>query len=183
MASLQAKHERGCGGAKAWTRFATALDNCTCERGPLYYVVVRSGKAASKTPVGRNRREADRALRKIGVAVDDGHYRAQRNISFADWSEAWLATLERKPSTQHSYAGTIAHATRQFGSKRVRGIGPEDIIGLTVGLRSLGLADSTRAKHLRVLHACFQAAVAHDYASRNPVGALASSQRPRASRK
>jgi integrase len=146
-------------------------------------VVVRSGTAASKTPVGRNRREAERALRKIAVTVDDGHYRPQQNISFAIWGESWLGTLERKPSTQHSYRSTIAYAKRQFGGRRIRDIRPEDVISFNIGLRSLGLADSTRAKHLRVLHACFEAAIAHDYTAQNPVKALPRAQRPRPSRK
>jgi integrase len=183
VASLQAKHERGCSAGRAWTRFATALDDCTCKQGPLYYVVVRSGKAASKTPVGRNRREAERALRKIGVAVDDGHYQPQRNIAFTEWADTWIATLERKPSTRHSYASTIGYSKLQFGSRRVRDIRVNDVVALAARLRDAGLADSTRAKHLRVLHACFEGAVAHDYAAQNPVRALPIAQRPRPAHK
>jgi hypothetical protein len=49
-ASLQAKHSRNCGLARAWTPFRDAVDGCTCEAGPVYYVVVREGSRAGKAP-------------------------------------------------------------------------------------------------------------------------------------
>lgn len=69
MASLQAKHSRSCGGERAWTSFREATDGCTCPHGPLYYVVVREDGRSDKIRVGRNRRQAERALRKIAVAA------------------------------------------------------------------------------------------------------------------
>src|SRR4051812_38543282 len=81
VASVQAKHRKNCVGNRVWTTFAEALANCNCPDGPLYYVVVRSGPDAHKTRVGRNRREAERALRKIAVSVDEGAFRPQRNVS------------------------------------------------------------------------------------------------------
>ena len=74
MASLQARHSRKCATNKPWT----TLDNivgCTCPRGPLFHIVVREGGRAHKTAVGRNVREAKRALAKVTVDVDDGSYR------------------------------------------------------------------------------------------------------------
>jgi hypothetical protein len=76
---------------------------CTCPDGPLYYVVVRDGARADKIRAGRNRRQAERALRKIAVTVDDGSYQPQLNIAFAAWADHWLGSLERKPSTVRSY--------------------------------------------------------------------------------
>jgi hypothetical protein len=75
VASLQAKHSRQCALGKAWTPFREASAGCTCPQGPVYYVVVREGTKAYKERAGRNRRDAERALRKIAVSVDDGAYR------------------------------------------------------------------------------------------------------------
>ena len=55
---------------------------------------------------------------------------------------------------------TIVHAKEAFGSQRVRRIGTEDISEISGMLRERGCSPSTRATHLRVLSACFQAAVA-----------------------
>src|ERR1041385_8510342 len=53
----------------------------------------------------------------------------------------------------------------------------------TCGCRARGCSSSTRAKHLRVLGACLQAAVSYRYAQGNPVRELPSAQRPRPERK
>jgi integrase len=95
---------------------------------------------------------------------------------FKRWSE-------RKPSTVGSYRSTIAHATETFGGRRVRRIGPEDIARFNAILRERGCSPSTRAKHLRVLGACLQAAVYYRYAESNPVRELPPAQKPRAERK
>jgi len=138
---------------------------------------------ASVSRVGRNRREAERALRKVAVSVDEGAFRPQRNMTFADWGKDWLSSLERKPSTRHSYASSVKYAAEAFGRRRARDVRPDDIARMSIGLREAGLTASTRAKHLRVLHACFEAAVEHDFAGRNPVAALSKTQRPRAGKK
>ena len=183
MASLQAKHVGVCALGKPWTTFKEASSGCTCPKGPTYYVVVRERSSNRKTRVGQNRKVAERALRKIEVAVDEGSYRPQQNIPFDTWSTKWLESLERKETTVDSYRATINHARRALGSKRVRDIRPDDIAAFSVGLRSEGLSPSTRAKHLRVLHACLEAAIRHDYASRNPVSELSPAQKPRAEKK
>src|SRR5437667_8575624 len=74
MASLQARHSRRCAIGKPWTP-ADKTDGCTCPRGPLFHVVVREGGAKSQTAVGRNRRDAERALTKIQGEADEGTYR------------------------------------------------------------------------------------------------------------
>ena len=125
---------------------------------------------AHKERVGRNRRDAERALRKIAVSVDDGAYRPQENIGFSDWADQWLVSLERKPSTVDSYRSTINLAKEAFANKRVRRLSPEDITRFNESTRTRGSSTSTRAKHLRVLGACLQAAYRHRYAAANPSG-------------
>lgn len=183
MASLQAKHSRQCALARTWTPFRDAVSGCTCPQGPVYYVVVREGLKAYKQRVGRNRRDAERALRKIAVSIDEGAYRPQENIGFSDWADRWLTSLERKPGTVASYRSTINLAKEVFANKRVRHLRPDDIARFNEIMRSRGASVSTRAKHLRVLGACFQAAQRHRYASANPVRELHPGMKPRPERK
>ena len=161
----------------------SGLDGCTCPEGPFYYAVVRVGEHAYREAVGRDRQQAEIALYRLVAAVEDGVYRPRPTIGFVEWADRWLASLERKPSTVGSYRSTIAHAKKTFGSQRVRRIGAEDIARFNMILRERGCSPSTRAKHLRVLGACLQAAVFYRYADSNPVRELPPAQRPRPERK
>lgn len=183
MASLQARHTRTCALGKPWTPCERASKGCTCPGGPTYYVVVREGRKLHRERAGKNRRQAQRALTKIQAHVDEGDFRPQLTIRFAEWGERWLHSLERKETTVASYRSTVAYATELFGEKVVRRLSPEDIAGFNLFLRERGVSASTRAKHLRVLGACLSAAVAHGYAGRNPVRQLPKAERPRAERK
>jgi integrase len=106
-----------------------------------------------------------------------------RNIGFTEWGARWLESLERKRTTIDSYRSTITHAEAVFRDKCVRDIDAEDIASLNLALRDLGCSASTRAKHLRVLGACLQAAIFYRYATSNPVRELPPAQRPRPERK
>jgi integrase len=146
-------------------------------------VVVRAGEQSHKEAVGRDRHQAEIALHRLAAAVEDGSYRPRPTIGFDEWADQWLAALERKPSTVGSYRSTIAHAKEIFRGERVRRIGPEDIARFNRILRERGCSPSTRAKHLRVLGACLQAAIYYRYADSNPVRELPPAQRPRPERK
>jgi integrase len=183
MPSLQANHTRWCALGRIWTPFHQATDGCTCPEGPFYYVVVRVGEHTHREAVGRDRQQAEIALHRLAAAVEDGAYRPRPTIGFVDWADRWLASLERKPSTVGSYRSTIAHAKETFGNQRVRRIGAEDIARFNGILRERGCSPSTRAKHLRVLGACLQAAVFYRYADSNAVRELPPAQRPRPERK
>ena len=183
MPSLQARHSDRCALGRPWTPWVEQLEGCTCPGGPLYYVVVRDGDQAHKEPVGRDRQQAEIALLRFVDDIENGDYRPRLNIGFSDWATQWLASLERKPSTVGSYRSTIVHAREVFGSQRVRALGPEDIARFNLILREKGCSPSTRAKHLRVLGACLQAAVLYRFAESNPVRELPPAQRPRPERK
>jgi len=183
VASLQAKHGRSCALGRAWTSFAAAVDGCSCPTGPLYYVVIREGGRADKVRAGRNRRQAERALRKLAVAVDEGEYEPQLNVSFDEWADRWLESLERKATTVRSYRPTMTYAKVVFAHKAVRRLRADDIAAFNRMLRERGISASTRAKHLRVLGACLQSAVRHGYAGRNPARDLPPAERPRPDRK
>jgi integrase len=191
MASLQARHSRGCRLGKPWTP-ADKTDGCTCPRGPLFHVVVREGRSAHKTPAGRNRRQAERALAKLQVDVDEGVFQPQKNVRFSEWADRWIDGLEREPSTVLSYRATMGYAKDAFGDKVVRRVTTEDVKRFTALMRDVvvvvdpetkekrTLSDSTRAKHLRVLIACLNSAIAHGYAARNVAAELPKGERPRA---
>jgi integrase len=178
MASLQARHSRACVGGRPWTPFAR-LDGCTCE--PTYYVVVRDGRRNHADRIGKNRKTAERALRKIGTQVDEGVYRPQQNIRFETWGDKWLDALEQKETTVDSYRSTITYAKETFGHTVVRRLGPAHLAELNEAMKERKLSASTRAKHLRVLNACLSSAVEHGYAGQVPK--LPKAERPRPTRK
>src|SRR5215211_94467 len=180
MASLQARHSRSCSSGRPWTT-SSQLDGCDCE--PKFYVVVRDGRRNRAERVGKNRKNAERALRKIGVQVDDGIYRPQQNIRFETWADRWLVSLERKGTTVDSYRSTVVYAKEAFGHVVVRRLGPGHLAALNNLLKEHKpkLSDSTRAKHLRVLNACLSSAVEHDYGGQVPK--LPKAERPRPTRK
>ena len=133
--------------------------------------------------MGRDRQLAEIALHRLAAAVEEGSYWARPTIGFIEWADRWLGSLERKPSTVGSYRSTMVHAKSILGDQRVRRIGAEDIGRFNHALRERGCSPSTRAKHLRVLGACLQAAVFFRYADSNPVRELPPAQRPRPERK
>jgi integrase len=194
MASLQARHSRTCALGKPWTPLSKT-DGCTCPRGPLFHIVVREGARIHRTAVGRNRREAERALAKVNVQVDEGEFRPTVSIRFSDFGDRWLANLERKETTKESYRTTVAYAKQAFGDRVVRSLRTADVARFNTLLKEIEiptadrtapprtLSASTRAKHLRVLHACLESAVSHGYANRNPVNELPKAERPRPTKK
>jgi integrase len=158
-------------------RVTEGASGCTCSGGPLYYVVESDGEASYEQAQSRD-------IQQVEVSESEGGgTRPQLEIGFADWGDRWLESLERKPSTVGSYRSTIVHAKGLLGWRSVRTLGPEDIAGFNLLLREKGCSPSTRAKHLRVLSACLQAAVFYRYAESNPVRELPPAQRPRPERK
>lgn len=194
MASLHARHSRSCPLAGKWT--GPDPDGCAC--APTYYVVSRDDRGKLvRERVGKNKRNAERAHRKIGTQIDEGVYVAQKNVAFGDWGPQWLESLERKQTSVNGYRSTIAYAIGVFGSKPVRLLGASDIARFNAhlaeirvrrpdgsgGHREEPLSASTRAKHLRVLGACLNSAIRHKYAALNPVKELPPAEKPRPERK
>jgi integrase len=192
VASIQARHTRACELEKAWAPFSVT-DGCTCD--PTYYTVVRHGTKLDRQRVGKNRRHAEVALRKVAVQVDEGAWAPVANIRFNEWGDRWLRSLEGKENTRRSYVSTIEYAKLAFGQKHVRHVSAADITRFNLLLREQvtrrarngepvqKLSASSRSKHLRVLGACFNSAISHGYAGRNPVKDLPKSEKPRPERK
>lgn len=141
------------------------------------------GQESDKELAGRDHQLVETPPNHVPSAFNGGDRPPQRNLGFAEWADRWLESLERKPSTVGSYRSTVVHAKGAFGSRSVRTLGPEDIASFNLLLRDKGCSPSTRAKHLRVLGACLQAAVFYRYAESNPVRELPPAQKPRPERK
>jgi integrase len=159
-----------------------ASRTCTCRDRPFQYVVLPAPGHVGMGLAGRDHHKTP-VEGLIAVEPEKDDARLPLNIDFADWADQWMASLERKPSTVSSYRSTIARAKEAFGHRRVRQLGAEDIARFNGLLRERGCSTSTRAKHLRVLGACLQAAMFFRYASSNPVRELPPAQRPRPERK
>jgi integrase len=123
------------------------------------------------------------AVPASSLKATDAESGSKREARFSDWADQWLDAIERKRSTVASYRSTVVHAKSAFGEVFVRQLGAEDIVHFNLALRDIGCSTSTRAKHLRVLGACLQAAVFYRYADSNPVRELPPAQRPRPERK
>jgi integrase len=174
MPSLQAGHARSCAGGKRWTPFES-LNGCDCS--PTFYVVVRDGARNHKERVGKNRRNAERALAKVQVAVNEDVYEPPAKIRFDAWGPRWREQLERKETTKDSYRSTVALAVEAFGEVQVGRIRPAHLGKLHALMKERQLSASTRAKHLRVLNACLAGAVEEGYAAK--VVKLPKAQRPK----
>lgn len=175
MASLQARHQKGC--ALGDTFRATGnREGCTCK--PTFYVFVHTNGKLHKEKVGKVEKDAKRKLTKVQVQEDEGTFEAPKNIRFEEWADQWTASLERKRTTVRSYETTMSFAKRAFGRKYVRAVSLADVSALNALMKQAGAGEATRAKHLRVLHACFGSAVVREYAYKNPVKLLPKSEKP-----
>jgi integrase len=183
MASLRARHSRLCALGGIETRGPLTerarIEGCTCK--PL--LSIRGARGANRERVGRDVRDALRALAKRNVQEGDGDPVVVRNLRFGEWAERWRRSLERKETTRDSYRSTVAYANEAFGSKPTRKVSTSDVAALNRELTERGIGPSTRAKHLRVLSACFESAIAHGYAASNPVKRIPKGEKPRPRRR
>ena len=193
MASLQARHTRGCALGRPWTTFEAAAPGgrCTCKPGPMYHVVSRSSGRLVREPVGHNRKAAERRLRAIEVQIDEGAYAAVENVAFSDWCDRWLEGLRREETTRRTYRSSLEYAKQAIGRKPLRKLTPSDVRMFLEHVERVNRArkpprevsPTTLAKHLRQLAACLQAAKAEQLIAENPVRLLASSAKPKALKK
>ena len=183
MASLRARHGTRCAlngrETAAPQTERQRIEGCTCR--PVYNIKGSSGKGFER--VGRDLRDAHRALRKWQVLEDAGEVAVTDRTTFRAWGDTWLSALERKPGTPRGYRSTINYASDVFGDKAVRKVSSSDVVAFNALLREKKLSDSTRAKHLRVLGACLNSAVSHGKAAHNPVKRIPAGEKPRPKRK
>lgn len=185
MASLQARHTRDCARQREtknqWTSFVDAPKGCRCAKpGPLYHVAYRAQGKLVREPVGHNRKEAERALDRHHVAIDDGTWTVKRDATFENWSTEWFAALKRPgANTLRSYRTTMDHAKKAFGHKKVRAITGSDIHTMIRNLEESGTGSTTIRRHVRVVGSCLDLAVRRGLAGRNVVNDLGAEELPR----
>jgi integrase len=195
MASLQARHQRSCK-LYPWTPFdkATKKHGCTCAPGPLLHIHHRVNGKVVREVVGHNRKEAQRALDALRGDVARRRYRVLKEITFDEWADRWLAGLTGKANTVRVYATTLGYAKAVFGKAKVRDLSGSDVRRFLDHIRDEDahrrsrskdetvragkLSPATLAKHLRQLGACLEAAIP-EYAERNPVRELHTTERPK----
>lgn len=193
MASLQARHSRGCALRRPWTTFELAAPGkgCTCRPGPMYYAVSRAGTRLVREPVGHNRKEAERRLRAIQVQIDQEIYAPPESVSFSEWVDRWLADLRREETTRRTYASSLKYAKQAIGKKPLRKVTTADVRAFLEHVERVNrgrkhpreVSSTTLAKHLRHLGACLQAAKVERLIAENPVRLLAPSARPKPQKK
>lgn len=193
MASLQARHSRGCA-LYPWTPFAKATKTHGCTCTPLYHVVLRHSGKLVREPVGHNRKEAERALDATRGDVARRKYRVLEDVAFDEWADEWLASFTGKANSRRVYATTIGYAKTVFGKTKVRDLDARDVRRLLDHIREQHagrsndpakprkVSEATLAKHLRQLGACLEAAAVEGFATDNPVKRLGKSARPRVAR-
>jgi integrase len=169
-ASLRVAHSRSC---PNYTR--TSLDSlkgCRCK--PSYFTAYRdaSGRTA-KGPRVKDRQVAERALRKLQVAIDEDRVGVARpeKVSFGEWADRYLAIIEegtQRGATVRAYRSTIVHARAVFGGVPLTLIGNAELRRFVARVREHG-GDATVAKHLRQIGAVLSQAVEDGVLDQNPV--------------
>jgi integrase len=180
-ASLRVAHQTKC--AHANSTSVESLNGCTCKQ-PAYYVLWRDSSGATcKSARVRDRRVAEKVLRKKQVEIDKGNvdYQERRSIAFPEWADEYEAILEArpgiKPATRRGYAGTLRLAREAIGYVELRKIGPPELRGFHARMKAL--APATQVRHLKHLGACLSAALDEGYLERNPLPGFKKSLRLR----
>ncbi len=180
MASLQARHRRGCPRG-LWTTAKGAKTGCTCGAKLTYVARYWDGGKNRQATLGRDLEEAKRELRDLEEKVDRKRRgfspSIDRNITFAEWADQWLDGSTIKENTRRSYKPTIEIAKFVLGQRLVRSLDVDDVLAILEATKAP--SESTKARHLRVLSACLQAALESGYADRNPARTLPKSFRPK----
>jgi integrase len=185
MPSLVARHSRDCKGFKGAQR-SVPLDEskkilgCTCPRGALTFgIVIAEGNRRRYEAAGKDRRSATERV----IALRGGTARPRTGddkITFEAWAGRWIEGLERRRSTVRSYQVMLdLYAIPVFGTRLLREVSSDDLARMSRKMKDAKLSDSTRAKHLRGLSACLNAAAKRTPPLLDRVPHLNPSERPR----
>ena len=127
--------------------------------------------------------DAERWLRDELGKTDRGAWidPSAGEISYADWSERWLAGLDLKPSTRANYESNLrARVLPTFGPVSISRISPAAVRSWLSELRDGGLSAASVRQARQLLHASLEVAVVDGILARNSVDVVkAPTVRPR----
>jgi integrase len=192
--SLQVAHRGGSRQCRSGQQTSLkSLKACNCE--PVFYTYYRAsdGRPVKGKVRFRDLKEAEREQTALQASLNSGltAFTPVRSMTFSEWADQWLAGHRGKASTKRQYEHPLAIARETFGHAQLRGIGSADVQRFLQNSEDAALirqkkrkepkplSQATLAAHLRVLHACFEAAVP-EFLDRNPVELLHRSHRPKA---
>jgi integrase len=123
---------------------------------------------------GKSRRQAEKTLRELQTAVDEGSY-VPSSMTVLELGRKWLREHVQpnlKPSAAANYKGTFyRHVVPSLGAIRVDDCKPQMVKALLGRKRAEGLSDETVAKIRRHMHAMFAFAQDAGLLTVNPASA------------
>jgi integrase len=123
---------------------------------------------------GKSRRQAEKTLRELQTAVDEGSY-VPSSMTVLELGRKWLREHVQpnlKPSAAANYKGTFyRHVVPSLGAVRVDDCKPQMVKALLGRKRAEGLSDETVAKIRRHMHAMFAFAQDAGLLTVNPASA------------
>lgn len=123
---------------------------------------------------GNSRRQAEKTLRDLQTAVDEGSY-VPSSMTVLELGRKWLREHVQpnlKPSAAANYKGTFyRHVVPSLGAVRVDDCKPQVVKALLGRKRAEGLSDETVAKIRRHMHAMFAFAQDAGLLTVNPASA------------
>jgi integrase len=107
--------------------------------------------------------------------------RSRADVTLEEYAREWLANLSgRRPRTIEKYTSSfLLHILPCLGTKRLRDIGPDDLVALSKELRAKGYSEWTVDTTLTPLKTLFRHAVRRDVVPGSPFHKLERSERPR----
>lgn len=121
----------------------------------IFYV---DGKQKWKT-IGKDKKQAERALRAIMGAIDRGEYREVPNITFSELAKKWLNLKQGqvRPKTFASYKPHVERLKAVFGQHKVKSITQEAVETFAVELSEKeGIAPATVSRCLTIASSIFR---------------------------
>jgi integrase len=154
------------------------------ERSGRFYIRTRVQVIGSDTgeirwqqvekAAGNSRRQAEKTLRELQTAVDEGSY-VPSSMTVLELGRKWLREHVQpnlKPSAAANYKGTFyGHVVPSLGAVRVDDCKPQIVKALLGRKRAEGLSDETVAKVRRHMHAMFAFAQDAGLLTVNPASA------------
>ncbi len=133
-----------------------------------------AGKRTRKYKTFKTKKEADMALARHDVSMEDGSFVRPRKITVGEWMDYWLNDMYAHRAAETTIYGNrllIENHVKPFmGHIQLQRLRPSTIQDYYTDLRvNKGLSANSIIKHHDMLNIAFKAAVKHEYIMRNPV--------------